>query len=106
MPTATSHTQNSSTNGHEKSNSTLNDAIDAAREAGTVAQKNIVIAADRTEKMVKARPLAAIGLALGGGFILGAVLTKVFSHQMTIGEQIEDRLGLKRRVARAVQRWL
>ncbi len=101
----TARTTNHSTNGHDKL-SAITDALETAREAGTVAQKSIVAAAGKTEKMVKQYPLSSVGIALGGGFLLGAFAVKALAHKPTLGESIHESLGLKRRVAQAIQGWL
>ena len=90
------------TNGHL----TTAGALEAVREAGTVAQEKIVAAADSTEKVVKAHPLTSVAFALGGGIVVGALAMKAFAHKPTLSESVHDRLGLKRWITRSIQSWL
>ena len=98
------------TNGHNKQITSAIDSItntlDAAREAATVGKVQLAVAAGKTQKVVKAHPLKSVFAALGGGFLLGAFVVKAFGHKPQLGELIHDRLGVKRRVARAIQGWL
>ncbi len=105
MPT--SRLQVHTPNGHDLRPAAVSErALDAVREAGTVAQEKLTAAADTTEKVVKAHPLKSVGLALGGGILLGAIAARAFHRQMTMAEMFHDRLGIKRRIARAIQGWL
>ena len=94
-----------STNGHDKRPS-VGGALEAVREAGSVAQTKIIAAAGSTEKVVKLHPLTSVGIALGGGILLGAIAAKAFSHTPTLAETVHERLGLKRWIARSIQGWL
>lgn len=104
MPTTTSRMQVHTNNGHDKKPTAR--AIEAVRDATEVAHEKIIAAAGSTEKVVKANPLTSVGVALGGGILLGALAAKVFTHKQTLGETIHETLGLKRWIARTIQSWL
>lgn len=94
-------------NGHDKRPMPIETTpFETIREAGTIAQTRIVSAANRTEKIVKAHPLKSVGVALGGGFLLGAMAFKAFGHKTTLSEAVHERLGLKRWIASTIQSWL
>lgn len=111
-PTRSQLSSSPVSNGHSKathSNPVLDigeRAYDAVSSAATVAQKEITKAASSTEKVVKANPLASLGVALGGGVLLGVLAAKLFSHKPTLAESFHEQLGLKRKIARAIQSWL
>jgi hypothetical protein len=108
MGTSTSRLQIPS-NGHDKRPAVAaatERAYVAMSEAAAVAQTKIVAAAGTTEKIVKAHPLKSVGVALGGGMLFGAFLAKLFTHKPTLTESFNDTLGIKRRIARAIQGWL
>jgi ElaB/YqjD/DUF883 family membrane-anchored ribosome-binding protein len=108
MATSTNRLQVHTSNGHDKRPTAAikERAFEAVTDAASVAQVKIAAAAVTTEKVVKAHPLKSVGIALGGGILLGAVAARAFAHKTTLREAVNESLGLKRRVARMIQSWL
>lgn len=95
-------------NGHDKrTNAAITErAYVAMSEAASAAQVSIAAAAGTTEKVVRAHPLKSVGVALGGGLLLGAIAARALTHKNTLAETFNETLGIKRRIARMIQSWL
>lgn len=62
--------------------------LSTASMVGNRVAEGAEIAADRTEKMVKKYPLAAVGIALGGGVLVGALMYRLFNPQKSVQQQL------------------
>lgn len=71
-------------------------AVEVVVEAASVAQAKGKVAATRVEKAVREHPLVAVGVALGGGLLLGAIGHRLLEHKQTFGEALASRLGVDR----------
>jgi len=65
-------------------------------DAGSKVQAKASTAASRAQKLVREHPLVTVGLALGGGLVLGAVAQRLFSHRQSFGEALAEAIGLNR----------
>ena len=76
-------------------------ALDAVTETATSFKK----AASSGEKMVKQYPVASAGAFLGIGFLVGALIHKLFSHTPTLTETLGID-ALPARARRSLKNWL
>lgn len=71
-------------------------AVEVVADAAAVAQSKGRSAASRVQKVVRERPLASLGVALGSGVLIGAVGHKLLEHKRTFAEALAARLGIDR----------
>jgi hypothetical protein len=50
----------------------------------------------RAQQVVREHPLVSVGLALGGGLLLGAAGYRLLGHKQTFGEALAERAGVNR----------
>lgn len=81
---------------------TMHRVRDAAHEVQARAER----ASSRAQDLVREHPLAAAGLLLGGGVLLGAVGHKLLAHTPTVGELVADRIALRKRLHTLMNRWV
>jgi hypothetical protein len=70
------------------SSDTMSQVLSNASMVGNRVAQGAEIAADRTEKIVKKYPLAAVGIAVGGGVLLGALVYRLFNPQKSVQQQL------------------
>jgi ElaB/YqjD/DUF883 family membrane-anchored ribosome-binding protein len=77
--------------------------VDALVKLEHKAEAEVKSAAKSTGKMAKQHPVAAAGVLLGAGALLGAVAHAAFGHKPTVRETMMDALrSSKKRVAKQV----
>jgi ElaB/YqjD/DUF883 family membrane-anchored ribosome-binding protein len=79
--------------------------LERVGHAASTLQARASDAAHGTQRLVRDHPLASMGIALGGGLVLGALAHRLFEHQQTFGEALADRIGLTHARDR-VRKWV
>ncbi len=69
---------------------------DAISHAASDAKYRVKERQFQAQQVVREHPLLSVGVALGGGVLLGAVGHRLLEHQQTLGEALAERLGVNR----------